>query len=211
MKKLLSTVVALSIALTSLFGQQDPQARKILDAMSAKYRQTPAFKATFDYIMENETDDIYEKFQGTIFVKGDLYKLLMAGQEMRFDGKNIWSYSKETSEVTVSPREEEDEISISNIFEIYKTGYKYVYFGTSENGKSNLIDLVPNDRNLSFFKIRMEIDANTSELKTFKVFDKSATQYFYVVTSYVSMPTLKENSFTFSPTELQGKELIDMR
>ncbi|WP_109831660.1 LolA family protein [Reichenbachiella versicolor] len=213
MKKLITLITLSILVLTSVYAQQqDPKAGKILDAMSAKYRKTPAFKADFSYKMENIEEDINETFEGTVFVKGDLYKLLMEGQEMRFDGKNIWTYSAEFEEVSVtSSEDEEEEISISNIFDLYKTGYKYLYLESKNSGKTDVIDLVPNDLNKSFFKIRMEINATTKELRSFKVFDKSGSKYIYTVKTYQALSTLKDNDFTFSQAELNGKEFIDMR
>lgn len=212
MKKIFILFTLTALVLTSALAQQDPKARKILDAMSAKYQQTPSFKAQFTYKMENLEEDIDESFEGTIFVKGDLYKLLMEGQEMRFDGENLWNYSPEMEEITVSPSEDdENEISISNIFQIYKTGYKYLYLESRDAGKTDVVDLVPNDTNKSFFKIRMVINASTKALKSFKVFDKAGSKYVYTVKTFAAVNTLKNSDFSFSQAELSGKEFVDMR
>ena len=211
--KFLTTLLAICLVFGfSANAQKDPKARQILDAMSAKYKKTPSFKADFKYIMENPEEDINEGFEGQIFVKGDKYKLLMTEQEIRFDGENVWSYSQELDEVQVSPNDpEEEEISISNIFDIYKTGYKYLYLESRDGGKTDVIDLVPEDLDLSYFKIRMSIDASTKALKSFKVFDKSGSRYLYEVVTFSPENSLQDSNFTFSPAELKGKELIDFR
>ena len=211
--KFLTTLLAICLVFGfSANAQKDPKARQILDAMSAKYKKTPSFKADFKYIMENPEEDINEGFKGKILVKGDMYKLLMEGQEIRFDGQNIWTYSKELDEVQVSPNDPDDEeISISNIFDIYKSGYKYLYLEAQDGGKTEVIDLVPDDQDLSYYKIRMRIEASTKSLKSFKVFDKSGSRYLYEVVTFAPETGLVDSNFTFSDSELKGKELIDFR
>ncbi len=211
--KFLATLIAVClIAGFSASAQKDPKAREILDAMSAKYKKTPSFKADFKYIMENPEEDINEGFEGTIFVKSDKYKLMMEEQEIRFDGENVWSYSKELNEVQISPSDPEDEeISISNIFDIYKSGYKYLYLESREGGKIDVVDLVPEDTELSYYKIRMQIVSSTKALKSFKVFDKSGSRYLYEVVTFSADTSLEDGDFTFTDKELKGKELIDFR
>ena len=204
------TVVLLISA--DLMAQKDPQALKILDAMSAKYQQTPSFKAGFKYLMENPEENINEGFQGTVFVKGDLYKLAMEEQEVRFDGEFVWTYSKEFEEVSVASNEDgEQEISISNIFGLYKSGYKYLFLEARDNGATNVVDLVPEDLDLSYYKIRMQINAKDNTLKSFKIFDKSGSRYVYEVQSFAADNSLKVSDFTWTDAQLKGKELIDFR
>lgn len=212
MNRLFAIVGLIVISGTFSLAQKDPQALQILDAMSAKYKKTPSFKAGFKYLMENPEENISEGFEGNVFVKGDKYKLVMDEQEVRFDGEYVWTYTKEFEEVSVSSNEEQqEEISISNIFNLYKTGYKYLYLESRDNGRTDVIDLVPEDTNLSYFKIRMLIDAATKSLKSFRVFDKSGSRFVYEVVSFAEAPALKDADFTWSEGELSGKELIDFR
>lgn len=212
MKILLAVLCLSTIVVSQGIAQKDPKALQILDAMSAKYKKTPAFKADFKYLMENPEEGINEGFQGVVWVKGDLYKLQMEGQEVRFDGTYVWTYSQEFDEVQVSPNEEEDaEFTISQIFDLYKKGYKYLYLEARDGGKTDVVDLVPEDLNKSYFKIRMQIDAATKDLKSFKIFDKSGSRYVYEIIKFTPDPSLTNANFTFSEKQLEGLELIDFR
>lgn len=212
MKKISLTLILLGTVLTSSLAQKDPAAKAILDAMSQKYKNTASFKANFSYTMDNPEEDISEGFEGSVIVKGQMYRLYMGGQEIMFDGENIWTYLKEDKEVTVTPYEEDgDEISLSNIFDLYKDGYKYLYLESRDKGKTDVIDLVPEDLSKSFFKIRMEIAAADRSLKSFMIFDKSASKYVYTIKSYKQDSTIKDSDFSFDTEANPDVEVIDFR
>ncbi|WP_422361506.1 LolA family protein [Reichenbachiella sp.] len=211
--KSIQFLIILSIAaLTHAVAQKDPAAKQVLDAMSEKYQKIPAFRAEFSYTMEDEGDDIDEGFKGTILVRGEKYKLIMDEQEVTFDGTDIYTYLKEENEMTISSFDpEEEEISLSNIFDIYKTGYKYVYTESKNNGATDVVDLVPEDREKEYFKIRMEIGASDKSLQSFKVFDKSGSRYLYKVLSFKEDASITDKMFVFDKTKYQGAEVIDFR
>ena len=102
MKSLTSLFLLSTIIVFSTIAQKDPTARKVLDAMSAKYQAIPAFRAQFTYNMENDGEDIDEGFEGTILVMGEKYKLIMSEQEISFDGTDVYTYLKDDNEVTIS-------------------------------------------------------------------------------------------------------------
>lgn len=194
------------------FAQKDPQALEILDAMSEKYKNIPAFTANFSYIMENDAEDIDEKFEGIITVKNNKYKLEMSGQEIINDGVAVWTYLKDDNEVTISEYDDEDEeITLSNIFTIYKSGYKYLFLETRDNGKMDVVDLVPEDRDKTFYKIRMEIQRADRELKNFRIFDKSGSRYLYKINEFAVNNTITDADFKFDERKYPGVEVVDFR
>lgn len=194
------------------FAQKDPQALEILDAMSEKYKNIPAFTANFSYIMENDAEDIDEKFEGVITVKNNKYKLEMSGQEIINDGVAVWTYLKDDNEVTISEYDDADEeITLSNIFTIYKSGYKYLFLETKDNGKMDVVDLVPEDRDKTFYKIRMEIQKADRELKNFRIFDKSGSRYLYKINQFAVNNTITDADFKFDERKYPGVEVVDFR
>lgn len=194
------------------FAQKDPQALEILDAMSEKYKNIPAFTANFSYIMENDAEDIDEKFEGVITVKNNKYKLEMSGQEIINDGVAVWTYLKDDNEVTISEYDDTDEeITLSNIFTIYKSGYKYLFLETKDNGKMDVVDLVPEDRDKTFYKIRMEIQKADKELKNFRIFDKSGSRYLYKINQFAVNNTITDADFKFDERKYPGVEVVDFR
>lgn len=210
LKAILATA-ALGLSLI-VNAQQDQAARDILDVMSNKYRKIPAFSADFTYALENQQESLNEQFEGKITVKGVKYRLDLEGQEIINDGKSIWTYLAEVNEVTINNyNPEESEINLNNIFDLYKTGYKYLLVSELNTPSTNVVDLVPEDKNLNYFKIRMEIDKSTNSLKSFKIFDKSGNRYTYIIKQFQEHANLDDKLFVFDMNAHKGVEVIDFR
>jgi len=198
--------------MSQAIAQKDPVALEILDAMSTKYKNIPAFTADFSYIMENEEESIDEKFEGNITVKSGKYKLNMSGQEIINDGVYVWTYLKDDNEVTISEYDDtEEEITLSNIFSIYKEGYKYLFVETRENGTLDIVDLVPEDREKTYFKIRMEIKKPSRELKNFRIYDKNGSKYLYQINTFAENSLIQDSDFKFNQKNYPGVEIVDFR
>jgi len=212
MNKLILTISSCLIVISQAFAQKDPVALEILDAMSTKYKNIPAFTADFSYIMENDEESIDEKFEGKITVKSGKYKLNTGGQEIYNDGIYVWTYLKDDNEVTISEYDDtEEEITLSNIFSIYKEGYKYLFIESKENGTLDIVDLVPEDRDKTYFKIRMEIKKPSRELKNFRIYDKNGTKYLYKINTFKENSVIQDSDFKFNQKNYPGVEVVDFR
>lgn len=199
------------VFVTFVYAQQDPAAREILDAMSNKYRNVAAFTADFTYTLENPQENLNEAFKGNITVKGTKFKLGLEEQEIINDGTDVWTYLKEVNEVTINTYSPDDaEINLNNIFDLYKTGYKYLVVDDMTTAAVKTVDLVPDDKNLNYFKIRMSISANNA-LNSFKIFDKSGNRYTYSINKFTERPSLTDQEFVFDMAAHAGVEVIDFR
>lgn len=209
MRNLILTILSLAIGINT-YAQYDEDALKVLNAMSAKYKIINAYSAEFVQKMENKDVGINESFEGTIIVKGDKYIIKASGQEIYNNGTDVWSYNPEIKEVTVSTYEPEDqEISMGNIYDLYREGFKYNLVKTNNAGE-RFIELDPEDKTKSYFKIKMKINAS-DELKEFTVMDKTGNIYTYEIKSFVEKPNMKDDAFTFNPEKNKDVEVIDFR
>ena len=209
MKKLiiLSSLLALTL---SVSAQYDPEAKTILDAMSAKYKSVGAFSAKFSQKIENTMAGVEEEIEGKITVKGNKYKLDVIDNEIFNNGKEVWVYSPELKEVTVSTyNPDEEEITPGNVYDIYKKGFKYALISNLSNG-DRVIELDPESREKTYHKIRLIIDSK-NELKTFTVFERSGSKYIYNVKGFNPIASLADSFFTFDITKYKGVEVIDFR
>lgn len=197
-----------------LMAQQDPQARAILDGMSATYQKIPSFTADIAYSMVNKTEDIDESYAGTISVKGDMYRLNMAEQEVINDGETVWTYLPDANEVNIDNHDAEaGDITPSTIYDIYKDGYKYLLINvmTAEGQKFNVVDLVPNDKNAQYFKIRLEIGVSSSLLRQFTLFDKEGSEFSYLISKFKDNVNLADDYFKFDVNKYDEVDVIDLR
>ena len=206
MKYLLLTFLLSPISLSGY--DPDKKAFSLLNSMSDNYKKMKAFSTTFTYSMINLTENISDSFEGKIFVKGEKYVLYIEGQKIINDSKTVWTYIEELNEVTISEFDpSEQEISLSNIFEIYKVGFSYKYLGVKED--LSMVEIYPEDEDKSYYKILFKIN-NSNLLESFTVYDNSNSLYIYSINDFVE-EELDTTLFTFDVENYPDIEVIDFR
>ena len=190
------------------YSQEDKRALDMLNSMSDNYKKMKGFTSSFSYTMKNLTEDISDSFSGKISVKDDKYVLFIEGQKIINDSKTVWTYLEELNEVTISDFDPtEQDISINNVFEVYKEGYKHKFIG-KEDGK-NIVEIYPEDEYKSYFKISFKIFEN-NQLSSFTVHDKSNSIFIYSINDFLE-EDLDSSLFTFNIELYPEIEVIDFR
>lgn len=195
-------------------AQYDANALEILDAMSAKYKSIPSYEANFSYSLDNQEAGVSEDVTGDIAVKGEKFRLKLGGQEIYNNGTTVWTYLEDANEVNIDNyNPTEGDMTPSKIYSIYKSGYKYVFVedATEDGQVYHIIDLVPENKNSQFFKVRMKIDKNNKTLKSWEVFDRNGSKNVYEITAFDPTVNLPTSYFEFDPAQHQGVEVIDLR
>ena len=196
------------------FAQQDPKAAKILDAMSKKYQTMKAFRANFVQTLENPSAKIKENMEGDITVSGNKFRLKMSGQEVINNGSTIWTYMKSENEVNISESDpEEQDMSPSRVFNMYKKGYKYAYVGDEKVGGEvcNVIELSPEDKSNPIFKVRMNISKKDNSVKSWKMFKNNGNRYTFTIKNFTPNVPVDANTFAFDKSKYKGVKVIDLR
>lgn len=214
MKKLLSLLLAVLMIASVAHAQQDPEAAKVLNAMSQKYRSMKAFKADFSQTMENQSANVKETMNGSVTVSGDKYRLGVSGQEVISDGKTMYTFLKDANEVTITETDEEAEaMAPSKIFDMYKKGYKYAHAGTEtiSGVKYDVIELAPEDRKNPIYKVRLYINQKDKTLRSWQMFRNNGNRYTYTISNFQANPTLAADAFTFNKAKYKGVSVVDLR
>ena len=201
------TLIALS---TSVFAQ-DQVAKEILDKLSATTKSYKNMTVSFDFILENKSQDIRVIQSGLLVLGGDNFRLEMEEQTIINDGESQWVYLADMNEVQIMEHDPEDEMmSLNKLFTIYEKGYKYTYIGaSSENGKRlQLIELYPEESG-EFMKIKLSVDAAKNKIDSITMHDKHGGTYTYLVKSFKSNTEIEP--FTFNSSEFPNVEVIDLR
>ena len=63
-------------------GKSDPEAKKVLDAVSAKFKTFKAIKASFALKIENAAGKVQGVKSGNVMMKGMKYRVSITGQEI---------------------------------------------------------------------------------------------------------------------------------
>ncbi|MFT4734450.1 MAG: outer membrane lipoprotein carrier protein [Arcticibacterium sp.] len=208
-------IVALVVFALSGAQAQDAKAGGILDAMSKKYKVMKAFVADFSYNEVSASGKSGRIRTGSIAVKGVKFKLNMVGQEIYNDGSEIYSFVKETNEVNVTTYDssEDSQFSPSNIYSIYKEGYKYSFSGEkSISGKAHeIVELVPMNNASNISKLVLTIDKRTKTIRNWKIIDSSGKSTVFNIVRFVPNANLLEGYFTFDSSKHPGVEIVDLR
>jgi len=167
----------------------------------------------FDYTMTNEEAGIDELKTGKVYVKGDAYKLVMAGQMVFCDGHTVWTYLEDSEEVMVSDAVVgEESITPSSILTSYYNDYKITYQNSKENAAKGLktIELKP-ETGKKFSKIQIAIDEKKMQIVDFVIFDQGGNEFTYNIKKLVHDSPLEDSFFVFDAGQYPDVEVVDMR
>lgn len=216
--KIIVRIISLMIITTGVFAQQDPKAKAILDQLSITTKAHKTIVAKFTSNAVNKEANMDEVYKGKLWQKGDKYKLDFMDAITFFNGKNKWVYMPDVQEVNLfSVNEEEQTDNIfdnpQKVFTIYEEGFKYLYLGEKTFNKQGVheIELVPTDKKKEYFKIKLYVNKNKTQIVGFKYFAKDGTRVNVTIDSFKVDEKLKNSMFSFDKKEYPDAELIDMR
>jgi len=215
MKKILVLTASLLIVSSLVMAQKDKKATAILDEMSKKYQTMKSFSASFTYGVEGTNAKLTESYKGDVTVKGAKFRLKMLGQEVFTNGKELYSYTKETNECQVSEFNpaEMDALSPTKIYTIYKKGYKYVFVEEVKEGSQlyEVIELSPEDKGSKVAKVQIKVDKKDKSVKSWKVWDKNGKRTVFRVDKFMANAPADDKIFTFDKKKYPGVEVVDLR
>jgi outer membrane lipoprotein-sorting protein len=200
-----------------VFGQKDAEAKKILKQVSDKTKSYESIKLQFNYITENKTEKTQETQKGTIFIKGNMFKLFFSGNEIFSDGKTIWTHQLEINEITITEPDPKDESALNpaTILNVYDKGYKYKYMGEFTNKGETFyqIDLYPEQpKTKNYSIVKLKIDKAKTQLISIKMVGKDGVDYTIELTEFSPNVKVVDSMFKFDPTKYpKDIEINDMR
>ncbi|RYF77818.1 MAG: outer membrane lipoprotein carrier protein LolA, partial [Chitinophagaceae bacterium] len=165
--------------------KSDPEAKKLLDAVSAKFKTYTSPQATFTYKVENAQGKALSTKKGTVSMKGNKFHVSMDGMEIFSDGRTIWNYDKSANEVTVNNVNEGGSgMTPQKIFtNFYDKDFFYKLNGTKKEAGKTLteIELTPTDKTRPYHKVYVLVDKATNSIYSAKFLEKSGGRYSYTV------------------------------
>ncbi len=203
----------LLLSLLPSLQAQDKKATAILNEVKTTSESYKTIKIEFTYTMQNKDENIDESMPGVLYVKGDSYRLNIAGQDVICNGKTIWTYIKDANEVQINDVEENSDVIVpSRLFTSYDKNYKARFVKeTTENDRTvDILELTPLEGR-SFSKIELTVNKANKEVISFVIFDKNGTTFSYIVTRFLHDIPLEPGLFTFNKDDFPGAEIIDMR
>lgn len=196
-------------------GNSDPEAKKVLDAVSAKFKTYKAVQAKFSLSIENAAGKTLGNKSGSVYMKGNKYRISVTGQEIYCDGNNVSTYDKDANEVTIARMEPTSStITPQKLFtNFYDKDFLYKLNGDKVvKGKTvHEIELTPVDKTKPFFKVLLFIDKTAKTLSGAKLFEKAGNRYNYTVSNLNGNAALTDAQFVFDAKKYPGVEVVDNR
>ncbi len=213
--RILTTIIIAALIITgqTTFGQAKKTSEEILKQVSEKTKSFNSIKISFTYNMDNPTAKIHETETGVLLVKGDQYKLDIAGQKVIMDGKTSWTYISEANEVQInSVEEDENSLTPTKLLTSYSEDYKSKLINeiTKDGRALYVIELKPNTEK-SFTDVELNVDKELYRIMKIAIKDKSGNTFSYMVNKFETNVAVKDTDFTFNAQDYPGVEVIDMR
>ena len=215
MKKLYLVLFLLVAGFSAKAQGNDPEAKKILDAVSAKFKTFKSVKANFTYKVENASGKVLSTKTGNIQMKGTKYRVSFGGQEIFCDGKTVWNYDKAANEVTVSNLDASGgTITPQKLFtNFYDSDFLYKLNGEKKVGNKIMqeIEMTPTDKSKPFHKVFLTVDKSAKTISSTRVLENTGNRYVYSVTSMNTTTDIPDNQFVFDKSKYPGVEVVDLR
>jgi outer membrane lipoprotein carrier protein len=206
---MLMTFTALHAQAPKGMGSNDPQAKKILDAVSAKLKTYKNVQAKFSVKIENNAGKNLGLKTGNFYLKGSKYRISATGQEVFSDGSNTWTLDKASKEVTINKIDPNaNTITPQKLFtNFYDKDFLYKLNGTT-NGLSE-IELTPIDKTKAIFKMLLYISNNA--IVSAKFLEKTGNRYILSISNVNPNATVPDATFIFDAKKFPGVEVVDLR
>jgi outer membrane lipoprotein-sorting protein len=190
-------------------AQKDKRAEIILDAMSARYKALTSYQAAFSYTADRQA------YKGDITVKGKMFRLKTAGQEVFTDGKTMSTYVKEANEVNVQDYDASatGDFNPTKIYSMYKKGFNYTYLREQKTAGRvlDVIELKPEKKNTQIANVQISVDRGDKSVRSWQITDKTGKRTQYTISKFTPNPTLADAYFAFDKSKYPGVEVVDLR
>lgn len=210
MKQLAIISLLLFSTAGALLAQKDKRAETILDAMSARYKALNSYQAAFSY-----SADRGETYKGDITVKGKMFRLKTAGQEVFTDGKVMSTYVKESNEVNIQDYDASatGDFNPTKIYSIYKKGFSYTYLREQKLAGRTLdvIELKPEKKNAQIANVQISVDRADKSVRNWQITDKNGKRTTYTISKFTPNSNLADSYFVFDKSKYPGVEVVDLR
>ncbi|MBS1731096.1 MAG: outer membrane lipoprotein carrier protein LolA [Bacteroidetes bacterium] len=190
------------------FAQNDANAKKILDKVSANIKTIPALKASFTYITQNKNKSEKNTESGILYMKGNKYYFKRGVNEIFSNGIKTWNYNG-NDEVIVENVDASDEEAFTPqkfLSDFYEKEYTYQLISSS--GDYYTIQLTPIDKRKNFKQVYIYINKSKNLVTKAKIWDKAGNTIDFTLSNIDTKASLPDSKFVFDTSTHPGVEVI---
>jgi outer membrane lipoprotein carrier protein len=195
--------------------KSDPAAKKVLDAVSAKFRTFKSPQAAFTYKVENAQGKALSTKKGSVTMKGNKYKVNMDGLEIFSDGRVTWNFDRSANEVTIdNVNTSASAMTPQKMFtNFYDNDFYYKLNGEKKEAGKTLqeIELTPIDKTRPYHKVYLLIDKASNTIYSARFLEKTGGRYSYTINTMKPNVAVNDAFFAFDKAKFPGVEVVDLR
>ncbi len=213
MKISLKTLVTFLLSFIYMGVSAQKSADQLLKSVIDNTKSYKTLEVDFSYQMFDGKAGIDEIKKGSVSIKGDAYKLTMAGQIVICDAKTVWTYLEDSQEVMVSTADKSaDAITPSSLLTSYYEDYKASYINDKVNTSKGLktIELKP-EKVKKFTKILIGLNEAKLQIVNFSIFDNGGNTFVYDISKMTPNTPMEDADFKFNIADYPGVDVVDMR
>lgn len=204
--------IGLFLCTTLSYGQDTAKAKELLDEVSIKVASYENIYLTFDYILDNEQENVHQETNGNVHIQGDNYHLNFMGIDRIYDGSKVYTIIHEDEEVVISDgdNQEESEFTPSKILTFYQKGYNFKWDKMKVIGgkKIQFIKLLPINANAENKYILLGIDTRSKNIYQVVYTDKKNTNTTFKIRSFKANTAFPANEFVFDEAKYKEKDYM---
>ena len=206
----------LSFITISSYSQQDSKAETYLQAVSEQFDLNKGYVIQMDYIREDLMQETSAEGEGTIWMKGLKYKIVVDEYIVYYNENNLYSQNTETEEVYVSEPDPDQPGYLQavpiKIIKSYEQDFNYMYIGnTPLLGKTLVeIQLYPKDRSGPYAMLKMFINPGTQKLEVIQLKHKEGILYTMILSEIKEDQSIEESTFDYDPQAYPNTEIIEL-
>jgi len=164
----------------SLVYGQDSDLEKKVHGVIDRYQNAPALELNFEFELTFPEQDP-EVFKGKFYKIGDQYLVDLKDYTLISDGKVQYTIQEQNKEIQITELEEDSmELSSPSGILKYLSKNEFKYFDKSELKQSGkplrIIEMIPEDRESDYFKIRFSFEEAENQLKYIEIFARDGTR-----------------------------------
>lgn len=201
-----SLLICLAAAAPSV-SAQDGEA--LLGRLRARFEAVRTFRAEFSQRTYSPIfGDGEEVIRGTLFVRGESYRLESGTRTLVNDSKTLWVYDAAEQQVLVSDYVE-DEYTFSITGFLYRFDERWRFDTVERVDEGWLLHLLPRDSGDFFRSVAVTMRASDSMVIRVRVVDANEVTMVFTLDDLVENPPLDDSVFRFDAPD--GVEVVDLR
>ena len=193
----------------SLFAQNDPAAKKVLDGVSANIKNFKAITSSITIKSLSSKGVSNGSKSGTISYKNKKYVLKQGKTEVICDGNKVYNFDGSKT-ITISGADEAE--SLLSPQKLFSNFYDkdFTYKLVSSAGTTYQIELTPTDKRKSFSKVLLFIDKTKNMFTKVNILDKGNNKTEISLSNLNTNATVNDAIFIFNKSKYPADvEILD--